>query len=401
MNTYFKTLTFWLISLVAFAQTSVKWEPNISQALSKAKANNKVVFVYAYLVDCPACQSVAPFWNNPEIAKKFNDGFVNYKLNLAVAEQVKFLNDRNLRMPSYPQLMFFDANGNLIHQTTDVLPPSIEKLIGVANEGLDSNQWSSNYKKRYVAGDRDYTFLKKLAKYSVFMKDFEMNHKAANDLFEMYPKNELNSISSYILLRDIVTDVDNGFFQYWIKNLNSAADIERNYGGKVGGEKESLGKVISFSVMDSSSRNFSTEKLARIREYMKTVGAEEHADIVLWEPELLANLREGNKNQALEIGNKLSVKSPVNGPFLIYVSKVYTDVFPDNQYIPWAKNWLKMARPLLKQNSYLADFYFESARINQKENNAIEAKKNATEALKYAKLAKSDTRKFDALLGGL
>lgn len=388
-------LTFALSSTQA--QTSIKWESDINAALTKAKAAGKQVFVYAYLEDCPACQSVKPYWSNQEVAKKYNEGFINYKLNLAVASQVKFLDERKLRMPSFPQFMFFDGSGNLVHQSDNVLPPSAQRINAVADEGLNPNEWSSNYKKRFEAGDTDPKFLFRYGKYSLFEKDYSANHKVANALFSIYPKENLGTIDSYIILKDLVTDVDNGFFQYWIKNINLAAELEKNHGGKAGGEKETLGKVINLSITNPISKEYSSEKLTRIKTYMSQTGFGEYADPMLWEQEMLAYLREGKKTEALEVGEKLSLKIAKNGPFLVNLVRGYNDGFSDDSYVTSAANWLKVAKPQLKENSHLAEYYYQSAKLNQKAKKAELAKKDVLEALKYAKLAKVNLQKFEEL----
>lgn len=379
------------------AQVSVRWEPEVKSALDKAKTQGKLLFVEAYLEDCPACQSIEPFFKNAEVAKKYNGSFVNFKLNLAKANQVKFLDDRSIRVPSYPQFLFFDGEGNLVHQSDDVLPPSGERLNNVANVALNPEQWSSNYKNRFDSGERDIQFLEKYGKYTRFIKDTVENYKVVNALFEVFPKNDISGIYSYIVTKNVVMDVDNGFFQHWIRHINVAADLEKNYGGKAGGEKNTLGGIISSALMSRYAKDFSLDKLAKIREYMRIAGVEQYADDALWEKECRAMIMAGWLNDALLKGKITGERYTKNGQALIYLTKVFNENFPDTTYTAQAFLWLKNAKPLLKENAYLAEYHYESARLNQRLGKTVEAKKNSAEAFKYAKLAKADTKKFEAL----
>jgi thioredoxin-related protein len=380
----------------SFSQTKVTWEPDVYKALEKAKASGKLLFVEAYLPTCPACQAVEPNFSNAEVAAKYNDNFVNFKMDVSKNDGPrKFLDERGIRLPSFPHFLFFDGDGNLAHQGE--VSPTVASINGVADDAKTPENRSSNYKKRFENGERSINFLVKYGVYTRLMTDTLNNHLVADALYEVFPKEEIGTEMSWAVTKKVVACIDNGFFKYWIDNIPKAAELEKK-AGHGGQEMNTLGGIVQSSLFSKEPRSYNSDKINLMRGYMKKIGAGEYADAYLWEYESLAKIREGKKEEALEIGKRTSQKFAQNGASQIFIAKVFTDNYPDKSYVPVALEWLKLAKPLLKENNHVAEYHFELARLNQKQDNAAEAKKNATEALRLAKLAKSDTKKFEALL---
>lgn len=384
-----------LISFGAGAQEKVQWEPDIQKALGKAKASGKLLFVEAFLPTCPACQAMEPNFSDKEVAAKFNAGFVNYKMDLNVPGARKFLDDRRIDLPSLPQFLFFDGDGQLIHQGE--AHPTPASLLEVAGDALDPEKWTSRYRERFDRGDRDFTFLVKFGAFTRLSLDTLYNPKVVNALFETFPKEELGDNLSWALTKKVVIDIDNGFFLYWIDHIPRAAELEKAAGHN-GYETTALGLIVQRTVFGPASKRYNAEKVELLKTYMERLGFGQHADMVLWEHRVLARLREGNQADALVAGEKAATIFRDNGPSLIYVTHVFNDNYPDGGYIASAHKWLKTARPMLKDNNYLAEYHYELGRLNQKAGNAAEKTKNATEALRLGRLAGIPTERFEALL---
>lgn len=376
------------------AQEKVQWEPDIQQALEKAGASGKLLFVEAYLPTCPACQAMEPNFSDKEVAARFNTGFVNYKMDLSVEGARKFLDDRKIELPSFPQFLFFDGNGQLVHHGE--AHPTPASVLGVAADALDPAKWSSRYKAWFDEGHRDLAFLVKFGSYTRLSMDTLYNHKVANALYEGFPEEDLGSSLSWSVTKKVVTNTENGFFRYWIDHIPQAAALEKA-AGHAGYEMNALGGIVQRTIFDPSSKKFSVKQVELLKTYMEKVGAGQYVDAFLWEHRMLANLREGRNAEALAAGEKAAGFFRENGPSLIYVAHVFNDNFPDTGYIASATSWLSTARPMLKENAYLAEYHYELSRLNQKAGLAAEAAKNAAEALRLARLAEIDTARFEAL----
>lgn len=373
---------------------AVTWVPDITEALAKAKATGKLLFVECYSPTCPICQSIEPYFSTAEVAERYNADFVNYKLDVGVAEQVKFLNDKNIWLPSFPQFLFFDGDGKLVHQGE--VTASTESILAVAADAKTPEKRTGNYKSRFEKGERDFDFLVKYGVYTRLIKDTVENRKVGDALFEVFPKNEINSETSWAATKKVITSVDNGFFRHWINQMPRAAEFEKK-AGHAGQELHSLGAIVQTSVA-KDGKTYGTRQLAQVKDYIRKVGGGEYADTYVWEFETLANLREGKPAAALAIGRNMAAKFSTNGPSLVYITKVFNDHFPDNSYLATATQWLATAGPLMTEPNQKAEYHYELARLNLKGGDKATAAVNAREALKLAETAGADLKRFNELL---
>lgn len=374
-------------------KNKVTWVTDISEALAKAKATGKLVFVECYSPTCPICQSIEPYFSTPEVAERYNTDFVNYKLDVGVAEQVKFLNDHNIWLPSFPQFLFFDGDGNLVHQAE--VTASTESILEAAADAKSEEKRASNFKSRFEKGERGFDFLVKYGVYTRLVKDTTANLQVGDALFEGFDKNELGSQNSWAVTKKVVTSVDNGFFQYWINQIPKAASFEKA-AGHAGQELNSLGGIVQASIF-RDAKKYSSQKISQVKEYIRKVGGGEYADTYVWEQETLANLREGKPAAAINIGKSMAGKFANNGPSLVYIVRVFNDNFPDNSYLPVAREWLQSASNLVAEPAQKAEYHYELARVLQKSGDKAGAAAQAAEAEKQAEAAKIDSKKFKNL----
>lgn len=131
---------------------------------------------------------------------------------------------------------------------------------------------------------------------------------------------------------------------------------------------------------------------------MNLTGAGQYIENVTWEFDVKALIRESKLEQALAIGERTAAKFSTNGQSLVYIARVFNDYFPNKSYAPKASAWLNKAKSLLKEDQYLAEYYFESAKLNQKTGDIGKAKTDAQQARNLASKAQVDLTKFSALI---
>ncbi|UEG54871.1 thioredoxin family protein [Mucilaginibacter daejeonensis] len=86
-----------------------------NDALNKAKAAHKYIFVDAYATWCAPCKQLkATTFSDARVAEYFNRNFVNLSLDVEKGDGVAFGSKWDLQ--SYPTLYFFDSDGNLINR---------------------------------------------------------------------------------------------------------------------------------------------------------------------------------------------------------------------------------------------------------------------------------------------
>jgi thiol-disulfide isomerase/thioredoxin len=376
----------------------VTWQPTIEAAFQQAKAENKLVFLECYLPTCPVCISMEPFFKEPEVAKKYNSNFVNFKLDCSQKNLVKFLDDKKIFLPSFPTFLFFDADGNLVHK--DEVETSVESFNKVADKALNADVRSSSFAKRFESGERGVPFLIDYASFARVVRDTAANLAVASALFEVYPKKDMGSDESWKITKKAVADLDNGFAKYWFNNSAKAAEIEKK-DGHAGSEQNILGGILQASLYSPRGKAYTSSKLQTVKDYMGLVGAAQYADGVTWEYEVNALIREGKAPQAINVGNKMATIYVTNGSAITYIVKVFNDVYPDKKYVDAAKMWLSQAKTTVTDPKGLAEYHYEMARLHQRNGDKVSAVADAKLAQSNAVSAKLSLERFSVLMNSL
>jgi hypothetical protein len=370
----------------------ILWEPSIDAAIKKAQATKKPIFIECYHPNCPICTSLEPTLKNAQVGKYYNQNFVNYKLNLSDANQVKYLDKKKIRLVSYPLFLYFDKDQNIIHNTDPL--NSVEGFIQHGQDALNPSVRTGDAKRRYEAGEKSIDLLVGLTYLSRITFDTTTALKASNDLYEMFPKDQLGTELSWKITKKCVIDIENGFAKYWFDNIPTAAEFEKKE-GHPDNEKNSLGWIVQSTLFSPRASKYTTTQINVIKEYMTRLGAGQFVMANTWQVEITALIREGKTNDAINIANQMAQNYATNGQALVFITKFMNDNTVDNQYAQTAKTWLQKARPLLKENKDLVEYYFESARLNQKNGDTEAAKKDAQQGKTHATLAKLDTKRFE------
>jgi thioredoxin 1 len=88
-----------------------------NEALAKAKAENKLIFLDIYATWCGPCKQLkSRTFSNAEVGKYFNERFINVALDGEKDDGYKLANDFSIR--GFPSLFFIDAKGKIIKRTT-------------------------------------------------------------------------------------------------------------------------------------------------------------------------------------------------------------------------------------------------------------------------------------------
>ncbi|MGL4629947.1 MAG: hypothetical protein ACRCVT_01980 [Leadbetterella sp.] len=366
------------VAPVAPKTAGVNWETNLNTALAKAKAQNKLLFIEGYLKTCPVCMSIAPFFNKPEVAEAYNSRFINYKIELNDKAEEKFLRDRKLTFHSFPQFMFFNGDGQIQHMGMGASPDA-KALVNLAKVASDPKNHSINYASRFASGDRDMNFLISFASYARLTNDSTHCVSVGNEMFKIYPKEKLSTEESWLITKQCISDLENGFIQHWFQNVNLA----NQYGNKAGHENEgysTLGGAIQYSLLGKIGKTYDYNKLLDIREKMKTVAAGQYADSFLWEFEVKALIKEKREAEAMQIVRKMYNTQLDNYLSQLYFVRVVNDNFKEVAHINEAKKWLTAVFPKIDKDQFKSEYFIETARIQLYEGDKSAAQKSLEEA---------------------
>ena len=125
------------------------WE----EALIKAKAEDRIIFVDAFTTWCGPCKAMAAnTFPNPEVGEYFNMHFISMKIDMEKEMGLEFR--KKFPVTAYPTLFFIDSDQEVILKSVGGKSPP--DLISIAESVVAKFDKSSKYEGAYTAGDRSY-----------------------------------------------------------------------------------------------------------------------------------------------------------------------------------------------------------------------------------------------------
>ncbi|MDX1905133.1 MAG: thioredoxin family protein [Thermonemataceae bacterium] len=385
-----------LLALVIFLETQaqkVAFEPSLSKVFEKAVLENKMVFVKHYNSDCPVCLRLEPFWENPEVVDFYNKNFVSYALDTKHLqdEEKELLEKANLHFVNVPNLVFFDKNKNFAHYSYTQEDAAF--LIKVGKDALSPTDRGANLAAKYEKGDRS---IRTLYAYNTLLQIQQKDSLArvvAADLYEVFPKSNLASKKSFNITKDCVTDVDNGFFVFWIENMKDATffyPIER--------VKSELGNIIFKSIYQPNRAAWRVEKISKVKNYVLKTGLSANPDVFFWQEESKVLCKQGQEKEAFALANKMWAyyKNDENASKLFLIGH-FAALYQKKQHLRVLDEWLKTLSIKAEEKEEKADFYYLKSLVMKKYASKKDFKAFFREAKTYYEVEKLDMKLLQGL----
>ena len=129
---------------------------DINQAKTKAKADDKIIFVDAYTTWCGPCKMMdRSTFTDKNAAEFYNENFVNLKMDMEKGEGPAFAQMHSVR--GYPSLLFLNAGGELVHRSLGF--QDAKRFLELGRAAIDPHRQVITLQKRFEAGDSDQLFL--------------------------------------------------------------------------------------------------------------------------------------------------------------------------------------------------------------------------------------------------
>lgn len=390
-------LTFVLFSTLASCSAKgVKWESSIASAFEKAKKENKIVFVEYFSSTCPHCKKIEPFFSNDSLANFYNENFINYKLD---NEKIKkedslFIVEQGLTFESVPFFLFFDKDKNFLHYSA--VKPETAMLINAGQTALNPAERTATLKTKYEAGDRTIKTLYAYSNLVQLYKDEALVNKIADELFAVYPPKTLGTAKSYIIMKNAVKSIENGFFKYWINHIPEMKGFET--GTHAGKEIQTLEKILRKSIFGDESKTWDLAKVNEVKQMIINTKLSDDPNEFLWERESALLVKDNKIGEALNIFNQMMKKESENVSSSAYILDHYINILNEKPQLGLIKTHIDNLSKRKLEPEEKADLMYTNILFYKKMQDEKMVKDLSAKALAYYKTNNLSTAKLDELL---
>ena len=380
MHTMKKTFLFLaliVVSLSVFSQgIAFEENHNLNDALTKAKQENKLVFIDAYASWCGPCKMMAAkIFPQKEVGDYFNAHFVNLKLDMEKPENLEIA--KKYKVQAYPTYLFLNTDGEVVHQALGGMPA--EEFIKVAKQAGDTENNAMAIAKKIKNGDRSAETLKKYFEINPYDKD---NEKLAMDYLSKLPDNEKCGKDAWQFFSQYVRNPQSEPFQYFLKN-------RKLFEEKIG-KKEADNKIMGMFayVYQTDKANFENMKSIDPVLFEKTKASLQMNEAYT----KFARSKEDKAawNNLMKVAaSYMSSADRKSGELNNLSWMVYENYkkFNDKVSLKNALGWAKRAVDLAPEQSYILDTYAHLLYASGKKKEAVAM---ANKALELAKKAKDE-----------
>lgn len=188
------------------------------EALDKAKAEDKLLFVDAYAKWCGPCKAMAKnVFTQQKVGDYFNANFINLKLDMEETDGVTF--GHKYEVSAYPTLFFIDGEGKVVKKVVGGQQP--DGLISAGADAMKKNDKSGKYAEKYEAGDRSYDLM--LSYIKALNAAGKPSLKISNDYLNSNPSITESQKMAFIM--EAAVDADSRLFDQVIANKDKMANL--------------------------------------------------------------------------------------------------------------------------------------------------------------------------------
>ena len=206
---------------IAYGQEALKKAKGIEfvsgswdEILSKARQENKLIFMDCYTSWCGPCKQMArTTFVDPEVATMFNEKFINVKVDMEKGEG-KTLKER-YHVTAYPTLNFINGNGEIVHCVVGGM--DVKELMAQGNVAL-SGKGLTYMQGEYANGNRAPEFIETYLNVLDMANLGEEAQKVSLDYFATLDREKLNEKAYWNIFTKFVNDVNSDLFQYVYAN---------------------------------------------------------------------------------------------------------------------------------------------------------------------------------------
>jgi thioredoxin-related protein len=209
-----RTILFFLLVLTANllnAQGIEFFHGSFSEALEKAKQEEKLIFLDAYASWCGPCKRMSStVFTQQEVGDYFNNTFINMKIDMEKGEGPGLSNQ--FKVTAYPTLLFISPKGEIVQRHVGGMDP--EGFITFAKSASGKADFSADFSKEYEKGNRNPDFMLKYI--SSMNKSGKSPLKITNEYLQTQP--DVTTPENLKIIHQAAVECDSRIYGLMIKN---------------------------------------------------------------------------------------------------------------------------------------------------------------------------------------
>lgn len=187
-------------------------------AMAKAKAEDKLLFVDAFAKWCGPCKAMAKnVFTQEKVGSYFNRNFINLKLDMEEADGITF--GHKYPVSAYPTLFFLDGDGKVIKSVRG--GQQADGLIAHGAEAIQKNDKSGQFEEKYLAGERGYDFMLNYVK--ALNVAGKPSLKISNEYLSSGPA--ISESQKIMFLLEAAVDADSRIFDMLLAQKSKAVEL--------------------------------------------------------------------------------------------------------------------------------------------------------------------------------
>ena len=212
----------------------------------------------------------------------------------------------------------------------------------------------------------------------------------ADELFKAFPKSDLGNKKSYIITKNCVTSIENGFFKYWIQNMDKLVGMEpENHYGQ---EKQRMADIVRKSIFSKASETWDLEKIAEVKKDILLTELSDNPEAFFWEKESKMLAEQKRYDEALKIGSMELDEEKSNVTASLGIIHHFMSILNTANELNTVKKWIDKIAPRTDNISDKADVMYLNALYYTKTNQSERAKNEIADALEFYKKNKLETK---------
>ncbi|HAS41248.1 MAG TPA: hypothetical protein DCS93_12255 [Microscillaceae bacterium] len=354
---------------------------------TKAKAENKHIFVDAYTTWCGPCkwqsQKVFP---QKEVGDFFNKRFVSFKLDMEKGEGPAFA--KKYKVSAYPTLLYFNPQGEVVHKIAGAAPANI--LLKLTADALNPETQVFTLQRRFEKGEKNDEFLEKYIK--ALKAAFEDIAEPVKLYLSQLGKDQWATTKGWKFISQYVEKPSAEAFEYVLKNQAKFEQVAK----KKKSVKNYIEKVLEVDMKKVAfSKNKSEAQLDSLKQRLKEVFTEKKdVEKLLAKADFWFFYLDKDKEKAFRYVLKYYDNYCDDAADLGGMAARYSIITSDPKKLEKALAWAEKS-VRLKKTWYNTS---TQARLLYKLKRYLEAKKVAEESLALSKKIGGDLGQTQALL---